>query len=546
MQRELLSDNRYREISSFFWPDTEKIWFHQIRDDGRHYSENLDLIKEDLRKDILNYKIDTVFIFLSTGAKILCYELAKEMKIRAVDFGSIPRGLTYSATPGYQPVRATHNPFFFRIPFDVYMDAFEKAYPNLPVSAIISKALAQLIRELSKKKLFAFNTADGFVGGEVDLSRENLANFNNPLRSFRLRYLFLVKQEPDLRRLYKAFDFWCLKKGIGIRGKIFLILVQIKTHLRKLSQRLRLGPLYLKFKQKFIWRFNEKFGYGLKVLYYRDYVRKLILNSPPIVETTSSRCEIHTLVSLEDWLNLLWMLKSFYYYSGCNYSLCIHDDGTLTQYAFERLKNNFPNARIILRQDADIRMSELLSMYPRCRNFRNSNIRALKVFDFVAYLKTDRMLILDSDILFFSKPARLLEATEGSAERCNMLNRDWRFGYSVNLEDMQHLVDFPVQPLINSGLGLIHKNSIPLPLIEHFLGFPNILSNPHLIEQTTIALSSLKFGFKMLPEEYNVYLGKLLPGFPCRHYTGPVRHLMYSEGIRVLYKNGFLNKIKKN
>lgn len=535
LQRELLSDYRYRKIASSFWPDTERIWFHQIRDDGRYYSENLDLIKEDLREDILKNKIDTIFISLATGAKILCYELAKEMEIRAVDFGSMLRGLTNSGTPGYQTARAAHNPFFFRVPFDVYMDALEKAHPNLPFPCIISKAIAQLLLELQKRSFFVFNTAYGYTGGQVVLSGTNLSNFRDSLRSFRRRYLFRVKQDSELRELYKKFDFWCLKIGIGFRGKIFLLSVKIKGQFRRLGRRLRLGPLYMKF--------NQTFEHGLMVAYYRDIVRKRILDTPPVTSTTSNTCEIHVLTSSNDWLGMLWMLKSFYYFSGCDYSLCIHDDGTLTPQVILQLSIVFPNARIISRKEADRKLLDLLNRYPRCQNFRSTNVRALKVFDFVAYLKSEKMIILDTDILFFSKPARLIEATENQELRCNMLNRDWSYGYSIDLEKTKNLLNFNLEPFINSGLGLIHKTSMPFPWVEDFLSLPDIMSHSHRIEQTIIALCSCKFGFMMLAEEYNVYLGKLLPGAPSRHYTGPVRHLMYSEGMRVLTKNGFLKQI---
>ena len=76
---------------------------------------------------------------------------------------------------------------------------------------------------------------------------------------------------------------------------------------------------------------------------------------------------------------------------------------------------------------------------------------------------------------------------------------------------------------------------------EEFLGLPDILSHSHQIEQTLIALCSARFGFEMLPAEYDVHLGSRRPGAPSRHYTGPIRHLMFSEGIRTLVRQGFLN-----
>src|SRR4051812_37778108 len=92
-------------------------------------------------------------------------------------------------------------------------------------------------------------------------------------------------------------------------------------------------------------RYQQVFGHGLKVAWYRDVVRRRILHTAPVQETTDKRCEIHVLTSQHDWLNLIWTLKSFYAASGRHYSLCIHEDGSLESDAIESLKRHFPAGR---------------------------------------------------------------------------------------------------------------------------------------------------------------------------------------------------------
>src|SRR3954469_21217521 len=151
-------------------------------------------------------------------------------------------------------------------------------------------------------------------------------------------------------------------------------------------------------------RFNQKFGHGLTVAWYRDVVRPRILSTPPVEDTTDRRCEIHALTSKNDWLNLIWTLKSFYAASGRRYALCIHEDGTLDSVALSSLQRHFPTARIIRRQEADQRLAHELREFPRSAQFRNVNLLSLKVFDFIAYLQADRMVLFDSDLLFFDEP----------------------------------------------------------------------------------------------------------------------------------------------
>ena len=92
----------------------------------------------------------------------------------------------------------------------------------------------------------------------------------------------------------------------------------------------------------------------------------------------------------------------------------------------------------------------------------------------------------------------------------------------------------------NSGLGMIHRDSLRLDWVEEFLGLPNVRSHWWRIEQTLYALCSSRFGCQLLPPEYDVFLNGPLNDRPSRHYVGAVRHLMYTQGMRKLVAAGML------
>jgi hypothetical protein len=290
-----------------------------------------------------------------------------------------------------------------------------------------------------------------------------------------------------------------------------------------------------------VLKLRQKYGKGLRVAYYRDFVRPRILATPPIEDTNDRACEIHVLTSMHDWLNLIWTLKSFYIYSGRRYALCIHEDGSLKQDALDALRAHFPNARLILRKEADEVAEEGLQGFPLCLEFRRSNLLAPKIFDFKIYLQGDRMALFDSDLLFFSEPTDFLERVENSQYTLNTLNKDVASAYAVAPETARKHAGIELSPAINSGFGLIHPQSIRFDWIEEFLSMPD-LSRGHFwqIEQTLFALSSCRFGFEHLPDAYSVRMEKGLSGRPFRHYVGAVRHLMYAEGIRRLTHDNFL------
>ncbi len=296
-----------------------------------------------------------------------------------------------------------------------------------------------------------------------------------------------------------------------------------------------LGSLYLKLKQKY--------GHGLEVAHYRDRVRPKILDTPPITNTTDKTCEIHVLTSARDWLNLMWGLKSLYYYTGRNYALCIHGDTSLSEKQIATFKEHFPNARVISRTEADEAMFEWLKPYPRCLEFRQNNHLSPKVFDFTAYLDSDRMFLFDSDILFFSEPTTLLKRLEDPNYHQNSVNADVSSAYTVDPEVVKDKMGFEVISRFNSGLGVIHKTSMNLDWIEEFLSLPDIVGHFWRIEQTLYALCSSRFGVELLPKEYDVHLEGGINGSPSRHYVGAIRHKMYGEGIKQLVKQGFLKAV---
>ena len=286
---------------------------------------------------------------------------------------------------------------------------------------------------------------------------------------------------------------------------------------------------------RLLYHSHKKFGHGLYTAWQRDVTRWRILKTPPLHGLADSTCEIHVLTCDRDWLDLIWCLKSFFAVCDFRFRVCIHEDGSVPANGIAALQHHFPDARVIRRSKADEIVGRKLRNYPRCQALRNTNVLSLKVFDFAAFLELDRLLLLDFDVLFFERPTILLERITDPHYVYNSLNRDWGMGYSVDRAVAQSAVEFSFQPYINSGLGLMHQKSYEIKLFEEWLALPGILSHPHRIEQTLVALACSRFGHQFLPEEYDVQLQRTQPTQIVKHYTGPIRHLMYREGLnRVL------------
>lgn len=227
---ELLSKTpEFKRAAADYWPEQAEIFYHQVRDDGRNLNANLDLVKEDLRGFVKEHRLDTLFLSLGGGAKILAYELSRELGICCFDFGAMSRALTYSGCDGNRTARSTHSPFLFRIPFGVYMDALEQATPTLTSAQLLAKAHGQLLLEVMKKEI-----GWTFVSWDFDFSPENVSAFRTAFQEYRQRYRKLFGSSSAAKIERAGFLHFCGTHRLTAEGRTFLFRFRFKSLARHL------------------------------------------------------------------------------------------------------------------------------------------------------------------------------------------------------------------------------------------------------------------------------------------------------------------------
>ena len=152
----------------------------------------------------------------------------------------------------------------------------------------------------------------------------------------------------------------------------------------------------------------------------------------------------------------------------------------------------------------------------------------------------------DSDVLAFNRPTQLIDGLTGK-KPLYMLDRYGSNYASVVVEAVQEQqLSLPDQ--VNSGLIVLPKNSLNLTALEEFLerfaGWEQ-LGQSWFSEQTLIALMlSAAQGEPLKRDDYVVSLDRQFVferdvdyrRIAVRHFTGPVRHVMYLKGIPFLIK----------
>ena len=138
------------------------------------------------------------------------------------------------------------------------------------------------------------------------------------------------------------------------------------------------------------------------------------------------------MTSAGDWLNLVWALKSFTRHPGRATSF-IHDDGTLPADALGAIMPTHfqPVWHHPARRGGCADGARIWRTYPQTAAIPPHQCAGAQgVLDFAAYLESDRMLLLDSDILFFSEPTEFLRRLEDPSYAVNTFNSDCDDAYA--------------------------------------------------------------------------------------------------------------------
>lgn len=224
----LCQSKTFQQASQSVWPRSAQCSFHQPRDDGANLDNNLDLIKADLMAFVRHNDIDTLFISLGGGAKILCHEISEELGIRCIDFGAMLRALCYLGSDGHLSSRSTHSPFFYRLPFSIVMESMMHSMPNLSSEAILAKAHAQLILELQRKEVGWTSSS-----AELELTTENRQVFSNSHAYYKQRFKEIFKTSRATRLERKHFLHFCGSNGLTSEGKLFFSLFYLKSKIAR-------------------------------------------------------------------------------------------------------------------------------------------------------------------------------------------------------------------------------------------------------------------------------------------------------------------------
>ena len=287
----------------------------------------------------------------------------------------------------------------------------------------------------------------------------------------------------------------------------------------------------------------------IRVKYYKETYMRKILSSKPVT-CGNLDFELHILTCKYHVLHSLWCVKTFYYYSGLRPKLVIHEDGSLSEKHIEEFSKHFVNCRIIRRKGANKELNQYLSNYKYCQKARATHCFycSLKFFDLFYYAETEKIMYLDSDILFFKYPAEIIEYIK---EGKPFFNSDYQNAYAHPARALSKLMGVDILPKVNAGLTCLRKEWFVnnADFIENYFDKgQNWRKGGHLNqhEQTLTALLLSKYNAIRLSEHYQISAKPVTDQTISHHFcTDGSRVNFYLQGLRYLKQNKFLEKFNR-
>jgi hypothetical protein len=311
-----------------------------------------------------------------------------------------------------------------------------------------------------------------------------------------------------------------------------------------MSLRTQLGA---RLRGSYWWRTSRRVqAEGVATAFRRWRRWSQVLSTAPVNADVPGRlpAEIHLLCHRGDHLCAIWALKSLYRTSGVRWPAVIHIQGVCTSAMRRRFRVHLPDARLITQDEADPRVMQALGdRYPRLLEARRQSPFMMKLIDPMVLAGAERVVILDSDVLFFREPRELHAHVEQAPADAWLFQRDPVSTYNVTEDVAASALGIRIPERVNSGIAVVPRSLVDLDLCERLLEHPDVRRPSGWIEQTLYALCAGARGrVEYLSPLYVVSLeqGIDYDAITARHYAGPSRPLLTAEGMPYAVGHGCL------
>jgi len=242
---------------------------------------------------------------------------------------------------------------------------------------------------------------------------------------------------------------------------------------------------------------------------------------PPLPPVPADAPEVAFLSGARFWHQTAFCFWSLRRHAGRPLRAVIYDDGSFDAELARECQRLFPGARVVPRAEIEAQLDRMLpsAKFPtlRARRLVYPNLR--KLTDVHAGGRGWR-LVLDSDMLFFRRPDRLLEWLDAPTRPLHMQDVHDAYGYPVPL--LESITGTPVPRRVNVGICGLPSDAISWSQLEAWSAALHARAGTSYYEEQ--ALTAMLLGRLphecLPPAEY-----RLMPDdAECRHPTAVLHH----------------------
>lgn len=269
--------------------------------------------------------------------------------------------------------------------------------------------------------------------------------------------------------------------------------------------------------------------------YNKQQVIHLISQIQSVESDNSSNIEVVSVTSRQDYYMLVLSLKSLFLHSRENFSVLIFDDGSLRTKDIKFIKQNIIGAKVIKKNRYDKRLAKYSKTIFLNKRIRNSPY-VIKELGPIIFSKKNKLLFLDSDVLFFKQPNSIIDWIKGKHDIIFL--SDYQNVYCLSNIESKYLFNLPLTPKVNSGLIGIHRRYLDQNLLKKLLSFYSTEGKFRLQAlQTFFALliSKYKKNKKVFMLHKNYVVGQdghqNYPNAVCIHFVGLIREKYHHAAL---------------
>ena len=292
-------------------------------------------------------------------------------------------------------------------------------------------------------------------------------------------------------------------------------------------------------------RAKRAYQFGLRVeintfLGRRRYLKAIERLRP--MDSGAGTLGCFMLLNKARFLEGVWSLYSFRYFFGQCRSIVLND-GTLTFDNVAFLKRLFPGIYVPDFEANNRQIDAYLEQagLARCREWRRKFVLFRKLVDPVCLAPSDKVLMLDSDVLHFRAPDEVRAWSERPDALLYMADTNCN-PHCASSEELEDICGAPLPTHFNSGYLAIPPGAIDLGRVEHYLAADRFERQrvsgrfSYVAEQTLYAMEGAKSGARVLPKTYAICPDPKIDKAVMGHFCGGAasRTWFHTKGLPLL------------